>query len=366
MRHLYIHIPFCHRICPYCSFYKHTAGSTNIDEFVEAVLQEAHIYSKKLSVQPESIYIGGGTPTFLNSRALGRLLQGLRDSFNFADLSEWTVEANPATFDQSKALLMRKSGVTRISLGVQSWAHSELALLGRDHCEDDVLHAFTVLRDVDMPSINVDLMFSLPSQTLIRWRESLERTIDLKPEHVSAYNLTIEEDTEFFNRHQAGDFPLSEDRDAEHFYLADNLLGSAGYKHYEISNFAIDGHESVHNKGYWMGRDYLGLGPSAVSTIKHCRWTNIANTGEYVSRAKGGGSTIKEFEYLTPNDRTNEAIALQLRTSAGLSLAKLAHVPLTVIDSLRSAGFLEVQGSKAYLTRSGFPLADTIATELFL
>jgi oxygen-independent coproporphyrinogen-3 oxidase len=204
LHHLYVHIPFCHRICPYCSFYKHTPGASDLEAFVDALLMELDTHQAATSIRPETIYFGGGTPTFLSRTHMERFLRGLRDRLDLTGLREWTMEANPATYDIGKAELMRELGVTRVSLGVQSWLPDELKLLGRDHAPDDAVEAFGVLREAGIGSVSVDLMFSLPGQSVEDWRLSLERTLALGPDHISAYNLTYEEDTEFMARFQRG------------------------------------------------------------------------------------------------------------------------------------------------------------------
>ncbi|MEM9280636.1 MAG: radical SAM family heme chaperone HemW [Verrucomicrobiota bacterium] len=363
--HVYIHIPFCHRICPYCSFHKHRAESINLDDFVDAVLLELDERKADFEVIPKTVYVGGGTPTFLNTRKLGRLLTGLADRVDCTQTAEWTVEANPKTVSASKAHMMCARGVTRVSLGAQSWSPEELELLGRDHSPEDAVAAFRTLRNVGIKSINLDLMFSLPSQRLEAWRDTLESVILLKPDHVSAYNLTYEEDTEFMLRFRSGDLTACENRDADLFLAARALLISSGYRHYEISNYAIDGHESLHNKAYWMGADFLGLGPSAVSTVRGHRWANVANTDTYISRSKSGQSPIASWESLSASDRRNEAIALQLRTSQGVDIIHLASKNTETVQRLRDRGMARVEGQKLCLTDTGLPYVDTIASSLF-
>jgi oxygen-independent coproporphyrinogen-3 oxidase len=364
LRHLYVHIPFCHRICPYCSFYKHTPGSTDLEAFVDALLAELDTHLASIAIQPTTIYFGGGTPTFLSRIHLERLLAGLRERLDLSALREWTMEANPATYDLSKARLMRDLGVSRVSLGVQSWVPKELTLLGRDHAPDDAAEAFGLLREAGIGSVNIDLMFSLPGQSLEDWRQSLEQTLALKPDHISAYNLTYEEDTEFMARFQNGELDASEQRDADQFLLADELLSAAGFSHYEISNYAQVGHQSAHNEAYWAGENYLGLGPGAVSTVSRRRWKNLPNTPLYTEKALAHESLSTEPEELSAVDLTNEAIALQLRTRRGLLRKHLAHVSLETLESLRDEALLSDEGDRVCLTAQGRLIADAVAAEL--
>ncbi|RYD18026.1 MAG: radical SAM family heme chaperone HemW, partial [Verrucomicrobiaceae bacterium] len=232
---LYLHIPFCHRVCPYCSFYKHTPGSTPIGQFVDAMATEA---ASRLTVQPRTVYLGGGTPSMLSPGHLKRLFGALHEKIDFSKLDEVTMEANPATFDAGKARLFRELGVTRISLGIQSFTPHVLEILGREHSAEQASEAVRILSDVGMPSVNIDLMFSIPGQSRDDWQQTLEHAISLKPDHISAYNLTYEEDTAFFDSLRRGEMRENEDHDADYFHLADEILTEAGFDHYETSNYA--------------------------------------------------------------------------------------------------------------------------------
>ena len=362
IRHLYVHIPFCHRICPYCSFYKHEPGSADIPAFLEAITAEARAAAAQWPgrIQPETIYFGGGTPTLLSTTHLARWLPELRAAFDLTALREWTVEINPRTISAAKAALLLEHGVTRASLGVQAWDEPTLALLGRDHAPAEAEEAFRILRRAGFPIVNVDLMFSVPGQSLETWRETLRRTIALEPDHVSAYNLTYEEDTPFFEKLGAGELTRSEEEDTACFAAAMELLGAAGFVHYEISNYARPGHESVHNKSYWSGADYLGLGPSAVSTVDRVRWKNVESTALYTAQPTAGRQT----ETLTDEQWSCERIALELRTTRGVALSHLPH-PARV-DDLVTGGMAEVSDDRLRLTRQGKFLADTIAAHLWV
>src|ERR1700756_5577133 len=273
VRHIYVHIPFCARICPYCAFYKDLLDRSQTLRFCEALLRDVELHrsrqptgGRRFSVLPSTIYFGGGTPTALNIAQLQLLLLGFHRSLDLSQLVEWTIEANPGSVSGRKATLLKKFGVNRISLGVQSWDDELLKLLGREHNSSQAKQSFQVLRAAGFMNINIDLMFGLPGQTIDQWRTSLEQTIALQPEHISTYCLTYEEDTEFFLRHTRGEFRQEPDADAEFFEITMALLEDAGYGHYEISNYARPSFESVHNRAYWLGNDYLGIGPGAVST----------------------------------------------------------------------------------------------------
>ncbi|HEX2748272.1 MAG TPA: radical SAM family heme chaperone HemW [Verrucomicrobiales bacterium] len=361
VRHLYVHIPFCHRICPYCSFYKHEPGSTDTAAFLKAISREleAALNEWPGRIRPETIYFGGGTPTLLSTAHLERWLPEFRSAMDMSGLREWTVEVNPRTINPRKAEVLLENGVTRASLGVQAWDPPTLSVLGRDHSPAEAEEAFQVLRRAGFPVVNIDLMFSVPGQSLETWRETLRRTIDLGPDHVSAYNLTYEEDTEFFRKLTSGEYHRDENADGDCFSLAMTMLGDAGFAHYEISNYSRPGFESLHNQSYWAGADYLGLGPSAVSTIDRTRWKNAGNTTLYILDPLTG----RETEHLTREQWACERIALELRTHRGVSLSYLPW-PERLPD-LTAAGLAEVTGDRLRLTEKGRGLADTIAGHLW-
>ncbi|MBU6327145.1 MAG: radical SAM family heme chaperone HemW, partial [Verrucomicrobia bacterium] len=294
----YLHIPFCHRICPYCSFYKHTPGSTSIADFIDALLVEAAHRLPGLPAPPRTLFLGGGTPSMLSPAMLRRLFEGLQRLLDFPELEEICLEANPATFDLKKARLFRSLGVTRVSLGIQSFSAQVLNTLGREHSPEQAIRSVEILREAEMPSINIDLMFSIPGQSVEDWIQTLATTIALEPHHVSAYNLTYEEDTAFFQSLLKGEMTEDPQRNNEMFFLAHQLLNDGGFAHYETSNYARPGHHSIHNQGYWQSENYLGLGPSAVSTIGHVRSKNVADTAKYVDMIRSIGHSGIEVEEL--------------------------------------------------------------------
>lgn len=364
VRHLYVHIPFCHRICPYCSFYKHTPGNTPMAGFVEAVLAEAEHAGRTYNLKLDTVYLGGGTPTALSEVHLQRLLSGLRERLDLSGVREYTCEVNPRTITDSKAAMMRAEGIDRISLGIQAWDEETLRTLGRDHAPDDAEETYHTLRGAGFRSVSLDLMFSIPGQSLDAWRGTLERTISLSPDHISAYNLNYEEDTEFFERVRKGQYRVEEERDAEFFYVALDQLTAAGYEHYEISNYARPGFRSLHNESYWLGEDYVGLGPGAYSTADGRRWQNIADTTRYIELLESGANAAQPGEELTPDQRRTERFGLELRTERGLPQSLVREQEQRMIRVLAEEGILEVRDEHIRLTRAGKPLVDSVAVAL--
>ena len=358
--HLYLHIPFCHRICPYCSFYKHTPGKTDLNTFVESLITEAQFYASQNLPPLKTIYFGGGTPSMLSPTHLRRLFDGLRSALDFSTIEEITLEANPATFTSRTAKLYQDLGVTRVSLGVQSFLGKHLETLGREHTPMQAITSVHLLREATDLEVNIDLIFSVPGQSLLDWEDTLTQALALQPDHVSAYNLTYEEDTAFFKKFQSGDFSDDPDLNAKMFSLAEEILTNSGYEHYETSNYALDGKRSRHNEGYWIGNEYLGLGPSAVSTLNRTRHQNIADTSAYLKRIASVSHAQDDIEVLDNEAWRLERIALQLRTTEGLPLEFVASD--TNLSSM--SHLLEETTTHLRLIGEGPLLVDSIAAEL--
>jgi oxygen-independent coproporphyrinogen-3 oxidase len=314
------------------------------------------------ALTPETIYFGGGTPTALTTSQLEFLLGGFHERLDLSSLAEWTIEANPGSVSARKAELLHKLGVTRISLGIQSWDDELLKLLGREHNSQQAEQSFHILRAARFPNINVDLMFGLPGQTTEQWKFTLEKTIDLQPDHISTYCLTYEEDTEFFLRHARGEFRQDPDADAAFFEMTMCILEDAGYEQYEISNYARPGFASVHNRAYWLGKDYLGIGPSAFSTVGMQRWQNVCDYRSYADRVLSGQSPRGFSESLTNEMKRAERIALSLRTHEGIAASELRP---RETEEFISLGLLRKSNGNFSLTRKGKSLADSVA-EAFL
>lgn len=367
---LYLHLPFCHKICPYCSFYKHTPGNTDFTAFIDALLLEARNRREEVAeASLRTIYLGGGTPSLLSEKHLSHLFHGLREIFDFSQVEEIDLEANPSTYHLSKAQLFRELGVTRVSLGVQSFQQRELTALGRDHSPSQAAESFQLLREAGIPSCNLDLMFSVPHQSEESWADTLQQALALQPDHISCYNLTYEEDTDYFDRFQKGELSDDPDLNARLFTLAHQTLTGQGFRHYETSNYGTPGHHSRHNQSYWAGQSYLGLGPSAVSTLQQegsptvaTRWKNLPDTAQYIQQITAVGHAMTEIENLTEEQFNLERIALLLRTDTGLPRR---YLPEGIsFEMLLENDLIHLTESHLILTEQGALLVDPIAGEL--
>lgn len=360
--HLYVHIPFCHRVCPYCAFFKHTPGHTDLRGFVDGVIREAHLRLPP-GYRPETIYFGGGTPSMLSPTHLEKLVGGLKETVDFSGVREWTFEANPATFNAAKARQWRRLGITRVSLGIQSFDQKLLTLLGREHTPEQAAESLRILRAAGIPQVNIDLMFSLPGQSLTQWAQTLETALSLHPDHISTYNLSYEEDTAFFRTYgaHAGD----EETDVAMFEMADDMLTSAGMRHYEISNYAHPGCESLHNLATWHGEDYYGLGPGAFGTADGIRYHNSEDTPAYISTLAQNKLPPATEEKLTPETRRTELLGMTLRTDEGLPASLIRPGDQDFVRALINEGLATLgKDHSLRLTRAGRLVADEIALGL--
>lgn len=334
--------------------------------FIDALCQEAARRSSELGGRPvRTVYLGGGTPSMLSPTHLERLFEGLRNAFDLSSATEITLEANPATFGRRTAGVFRDLGVSRISLGAQSFHPAHLRTLGREHAPEDIATSVQLLREAGIPSVSIDLIFSVPGQSSSEWEETLHAALALEPDHLSAYNLTYEEDTAFFSQFQAGRYKDDPSTNAGMFESAHRILTTAGFRHYETSNYARPGCESRHNRAYWSGADYLGLGPSAVSTIKGRRWKNIPDTDRYITMIGSLGHAEAECEPIGPEEFRIERIALLLRTDEGVPLVHLSPVPAGSLEKLLDEGLTEIAGDRLRLIGRGPLLVDSI-TEFLL
>ena len=357
IRHLYVHTPFCAKVCPYCAFYVHRGSAEAQHEFVEALRLEWRRAREEFCLELDTIYFGGGTPSLLAAELFTDLATELP-----SDLSgtEFTLEVNPATVTDAKAAAWRAAGVNRISLGAQSFDARLLETLGRQHRPEDVASTCEQLRRHGFDNINIDLMFALPGQSEMTWEETLRAALACRPNHISAYALTYEEDTPFLEKLQRGEWQPDEAAEIAMFERTRALLEEGGLIDYEISNFARPGFESRHNLGYWRGEDYLGLGPSACSTLGAQRWKNLPDTRIYEERLRRGESVRVEVETLEQEIKAKERIMFGLRMREGLPLEDFqAH--LSRLQELQIQGLALQEKGRVRLTPRGQLVADSVA-----
>lgn len=376
MLSLYVHIPFCVRKCLYCGFYSTQYSSRSAEEFVAAFEHDAVSYRSDFTHRLfTSIYIGGGTPTVLSSGQLERIVNSIRKCFPIADDVEFTVEANPNTVTNEKLVLLLKLGVTRLSLGVQSFSDDMLRTLGRLHSSGQAFDAFRLARIAGFRNIGIDLIFGIPGQTTAHWTATLDTVIALKPEHVSAYSLSLDKGSQWQREAEAGNFTLPEEEIAAAMYeKAVQMLLRAGYGHYEISNYAFPGFECRHNMNYWERGEYLGLGPGSWSFILGKRYSTVADTEEYSRRVSKGRAAVDVHEIVGPEQSATETVLLRLRTMKGLDLrrferefgpAQVRRLERNAVP-LREGGLLHMAEGYLRLTDRGFLLSDEALARLSL
>jgi oxygen-independent coproporphyrinogen III oxidase len=372
---LYIHIPFCKKKCSYCNFGSVSLSDGKakhkdlVDRYMAAIKEEIKSYPPQ---KIETIYIGGGTPTVLEKEEIPRLLEMCRRHFEIKPGTEITVEANPGILNREKLKMLKKSGANRLSLGVQSFHDRLLKNIGRIHTAGEVLDNFRLARDTGFKNINIDLIFALPGESFKEWQEDLLKATELAPEHLSVYNLSLEEGTELYDLWQAGKLKkASNDLEAIMYEEAINFLTAQGFCHYEIANFARSGRESRHNNIYWKNEEYIGLGAGATSYIDGVRFTNIRNPEVYTAkiiesvkhpnRKQFPPAWCEESEMLNGSKKLGETIMLGLRMLKGIYLTpEIENSFQSQIEELINNNLLEKQGLNLRLTHQGLMLANQV------
>jgi len=360
---IYIHTPFCPTKCGYCDFNSYAMDGEIVHATAMAIAEE--IRKSPWSGRPaKTVFIGGGTPTFLAVEDLIEILNAARETHPFKGDIEVTSEANPGTVDALKFARMREAGFNRISLGAQSFVDAELVRLGRVHRSGEIERAVKLARDAGFENINLDLMFALPGQNQRGWESNLERALELRPNHLSLYCLTLEQNTPFYLQSLRGQLVLpDEDQQVDMYETACRRAEQAGFKQYEISNFAQHGLESQHNLCYWRGQAYAGYGPGAVGFVDGVRYTNVKHPVRYCDLMARAEPLPFETETIDESTRRTEAIMLGIRLTEGIDRATLA-LDVPTVDKLIGRGWVEEFGERIRLTSAGRHFCSEVALEL--
>lgn len=366
---LYVHVPFCVRRCGYCDFAVTAMREPPVGPWVESVRVElAGVAASEGWTEPlelRTLYVGGGTPSLLGAGAMGSLKSAIAGESSLAEECEWTVEANPESLTRAVAADWVATGVNRVSLGVQTFHEGTLRWMGRQHGAAGAEAAYRLARAAGFRNLSVDLMFGLPTKLGRVWEEDLARVVELGPEHVSLYGLTAEPATPLGRRVAEGREALPPDERYEGEYLlAVERLVAAGYEHYEVSNFAKPGRASLHNRVYWEGRPWIGLGPGAHSFVPPRRWWNTRDWSAYRSRLESGGTAREAEEVVGAEESRLEHAWLGLRTSAGVSVSGLTAAQRELAERWSGAGWATIGGERVRLTARGWLLLDALAVDL--
>jgi len=380
LRGIYVHIPFCVAKCRYCDFNSYPErGSSEKEAYLQTLLSESAIYARMFRESPafrdvsvESIYLGGGTPTCLTGGQLCFLLQALRGSFSVRPQAKITIEGNPGTLDLKKLRELWSAGFNRLSLGAQSFIQHELTTLGRIHTAAETRQAFSWAREAGFTNIGLVLLSGLPGQDLSHWQDNPKCALDLEPEHISLYQLKIEEGTPFHKLLLQGELQEFPDEEAAVMYEeASRILAQAGYRHYEISNFAKPGRESRHNQLYWRNEEYLGLGAGASGYLKGVRYRNEPVLADYQLKLQQGLRPLESEEEISPDLQLAEAVFLGLRLVEGIVKeeffcrygVQIGEKYGEAIARLKVQGLLMEDKRRLALTQQGLKLANLVFME---
>ena len=361
---LYVHIPFCVKKCKYCDFVSFESCEDK-DRYIDALIGEMKSYK---GVFCDTVFIGGGTPTSLNAKQLKRVIDAINENFVISEAAEFTVEANPKTLDIEKLALMKKLGVNRISVGVQSFSDIELQKIGRIHNAEDAKNTLKSIKESGFDNFSLDLMSALPSQDFESFKKTLETAVSQTPKHISCYSLILEDGTPLNDEFERGELSLpDEDTERRMYEFACEFLEKNGYRQYEISNFAIAGFESRHNIKYWQCEEYIGLGLAAHSYYNGMRYSNTSDLNRYIN----GNYSSGEKEVLTLADRVEEFAIMGLRMTKGISKNEFSkrfgmdiyEVYGAEIERFEKIGFLVDDGDNIFLSRSGISVSNSIMCE---
>ena len=368
---LYIHIPFCVQKCQYCDFLSGPSDQETRDRYIKALRAEIQAVQGVEAYEIVSVFIGGGTPSVLKAEAIASIMETIQKKFCFSPDAEITIESNPGTVDLAKLNAYRETGINRLSLGLQSTDSKELRMLGRIHTYEEFLQSYQWAREAGFQNINIDLMFAIPGQTGEAWRAHLRQVAELKPEHISAYSLIIEEGTPFAECEL--DLP---DEDTEYQMYEDTaeILERYGYRQYEISNYAKQGYMCRHNAGYWQRLEYLGFGLGASSLYGGMRFSNTHQMQEYLKESRNPDQIRKDVTVLSRNEQIEEFMFLGLRMTEGISEKKfeenfdvrLMDIYGDILQKYEETGFMEHIETKWRLTRKGIHVSNHILADFLL
>lgn len=385
---IYIHIPFCVRKCDYCDFLSSPATKDVRKRYVNALIDEIYSYRENyLEYEVKTIFIGGGTPSVLEGIDIIRIIEALRKSFLICSQEEIeiTIECNPGTVSEDKLLAYQKAGINRISFGLQSSNNKELVLLGRIHTYEEFYENYQLARRLGFQNINIDLMSALPGQKLIDWEDTLHRIMELEPEHISAYSLIIEQGTPYYDLYGEGIgkseknkkllYTLPEEEEERKIYNQTQvILRSNGYHSYEISNYAKEGYECIHNSSYWRRIDYLGIGLGASSLIHNSRYHNTEDLTLYIEHSKEITSIREEYQRLSVEEQMEEFMFLGLRMRNGILKEefyqifeeKIDIVYGKTIEKLKKEKLISETEKRIYLTDMGIDISNYVFAEFLI
>lgn len=365
---IYVHIPFCLRKCDYCDFYS-IESTSDLARYLRCCATELERIREMVGHRKvASIYLGGGTPSILDPASILALTRPFLS--NKKCIPEITIEANPSSFSIGKFEGWKQAGINRLSLGIQSFDNRILKALGRLHSADAAIQAYHAARKAGCQNLGIDLMFGIPGQTARNWDSTLLKAVELKPEHISVYGLTVAAGTKLHTDVELGNRRLPRPEVYNRMFVrAHAVLTKAGYEHYEISNYALPGYRSIHNSRYWEGEDCVGIGAAAHSQVGRKRWANLPDVARYCKAVEGGASPMAWEELVSRKARLNEAIMLGLRTAEGASLSRLAELGFkkekeSIIEALRREKLLLVSKNRIGLTLHGMTVADEIIGRL--
>ena len=372
---IYIHVPFCRSKCDYCDFYSLTTKDDRLmDSYLNAVcthIREAGALAPNYLV--DTVYFGGGTPTFFGADGMSTILTVIRKSFDVAGDAEITFEANPDSISDRLLRRLRSEGFNRVSLGIQCDDDEILKKLGRPHNYAQAVAAVQRIRKLGFKNLSVDLMYGLPGQTLRAWQQTLKNVLKLTPEHISCYGLKVEEGTPLYDYQEFCKL-ADDDTQADMYLSAVEILQSYGYRQYEISNFCKRGNVSRHNLKYWSGGEYLGFGPDASSDFGGRRFAIIRDLHGYIDGIRNGGQVLREIQEVPPRERAGEYLMMRLRTASGLDPREyekrylLPFAPLQAsLEKCRERGLAaKTFDGRWHLTPTGFLVSNTIISDLLL